>query len=227
MRHADCAAGISALLAAPARADESSADSGEMTTYPRIEGALLIEIENDHVFRSDDPGTEINDLFTTIELATGIYASQNFSLQTLIVLEPVLDPRPFEDRTFGDHGAYFEELHAQYETDRIRIFAGKFDASFGTAWDAAPGVFGTSFAEDYELVERIGGGVAATFETIYLGSHILTVNAFFTDTTALSESVFTNTGDEPDGLRAVPVTRKASTLSRSPSTARTLPTHRT
>lgn len=165
-----------------------------MKIYPRIEGTLLIEIENDNVFHSDDKSAEINDLFATVELATGIYASQHFSLQTLIVLEPVRDPLPFKDRTFGDQGAYVQNIFAQYENDRIRLFVGKFDASFGTAWDAAPGVFGSAFAEDYELAERIGGGVAATFETMYLGSHTLTVNAFFTDTTALSESAFTNRG---------------------------------
>jgi hypothetical protein len=101
---------------------------------------------------------------------------------------------PFTNRTFDDHGAYFEELYIQYENEKIRIFLGKYDPSFGTAWDNAPGVFGTSMPEDYQLVERIGGGVATTFETMYLGMHTVTANLFFADTTVFSESVITNRG---------------------------------
>ena len=63
------------------------------------------------------------------------------SIQSLLVVEPVLDSRPGRDRFFGDHGGYFEELYVQVAVDVFRFFGGKFDAPFGTAWDAAPGIF--------------------------------------------------------------------------------------
>ena len=183
------AAGVTAFLTLAAFADEH-----EDKSYPRIEGTLLVEIENDNTFHSDDPSTEINDLFATIELATGFYITEHLSVQSLKVLEAVLDPTPFEDRFFGDHGIYFEELYVQWENDRVRIFAGKFDAAFGTAWDVTPGIYGVDFAEDYELAERIGGGVAFTFATMVAASNIVTVAGFFADTTIFSESVITNRG---------------------------------
>lgn len=159
-----------------------------------IDGTILFEVQNDHAFDSDDPSAEINDLFATIEAGLALNLSEIFSVQSLFVLEPVLDPQPFDDRYFEDHGLFVEELYLQAEFDNFRFFAGKFDATFGTAWDAAPGIYGVDFAEDYELVERIGAGGAVSFGTMLVGDVTLTGSVFFTDTSVLSESAFTNRG---------------------------------
>ncbi len=172
----------------------ASAQDGPGGPPPLIEGEILFELQNDYAFDSDDPSAEINDLFTTIEGAFALNLSEVFSVQSLFVLEPVRDPRPFDDRYFGDHGLFVEELYAQAQFDYFRIFAGKFDASFGTAWDKAPGIYGVDFAEDYELVERIGGGVAVSAGQTLLGDVTATANVFFADISALSESAITNRG---------------------------------
>lgn len=85
--------------------------------------------------------------------------------------------------------------------DNFRVFAGKFNPSFGTAWDLAPGVYGVDIAEDYELAERIGFGGSYTIDGGEAGSHTLTANAFFADTTFLSGSAIHDRGDleEEDG----------------------------
>ena len=161
---------------------------------PLIEGTVLFEVQNDHAFDSDDPGAEINDLFATIEAALALNINEFISVQSLFVLEPVRDPTPFDDRFFEDHGGFFEELYLQFAFGNFRVFGGKFDASFGTAWDKAPGIYGVDFAEDYELVERIGGGFAVSGQHAAFGDVTVTTNVFFADTSALSESVFTNRG---------------------------------
>ena len=159
-----------------------------------IDGTILFEVQNDHAFDSDDPSAEINDLFATVEAALGLNFNEIFSVQSLFVLEPVLDPRPFDDRYFEDHGLFVEELYFQAQFENYRFFVGKFDATFGTAWDAAPGIYGVDFAEDYELVERIGGGGEVAFEGTRAGDVTFTGSVFFTDTSVLSESAFTNRG---------------------------------
>lgn len=161
---------------------------------PIIEGEILFELQNDYAFDSDDPSAEINDLFTTIEAALALNLSEVFSVQSLFVLEPVRDPTPFDDRYFEDHGLFVEELYLQAQFDNFRIFGGKFDASFGTAWDKTPGIYGVDFAEDYELVERIGGGFSVSAGQTLLGDVTATTNIFFADTSVLSESTFTNRG---------------------------------
>lgn len=172
----------------------ASAQNAPAGTPPFIEGEILFELQNDYAFDSDDPSAEINDLFTTIEGAFAVNLTEVFSVQSLFVLEPVRDPRPFDDRFFGDHGLFVEELYGQAQFDHFRIFAGKFDASFGTAWDKAPGIYGVDFAEDYELVERIGGGFSVSAGQTLLGDVAFTGSVFFADISGLSESAITNRG---------------------------------
>jgi len=164
-----------------------------LKSFPRIESKIAVELENDYTTKSDDKSKEINDLYTTTEIETGVYFTKQFSIQSLLVFEPVLDPKPFKDRTFGDHGLYAENLFVQFERGPFGFIAGKFNPSFGIAWDAAPGVYGVDFAEDYEIAERLGGGITLTHEAD--GSkHVFQANIFRADTTFLSNSAFTKRG---------------------------------
>lgn len=179
-----------AALCAIAAASTARADE----TYPMVVGEVSIEVENDLTFQSDDPDAELNDLFATIEPGFGVYATPELSLWAGLVLEPVLDPDPGQDRVFDDHGLYVETLSLGYETDRFLVYGGKINPPFGIAWDIAPGVFGTDFAGDYELTERIGLGGGVRFATEKVGEHTLSASTFFLDTTFLSESAFTDRG---------------------------------
>jgi hypothetical protein len=158
-----------------------------------IEGEIEVEVQNDYTFDADDPDAELNDLFAVIEGAFTLNLTDFFSISTALVVEPVRDPGPGEDRVFEDHGLYAETLSVAVTIDRLTAFAGKINPSFGIAWDAAPGIYGADFAEDYELTERIGGGVEIDLG-FGAGEHVLTANAFFADTTFLSRSVFTDRG---------------------------------
>jgi hypothetical protein len=180
------------MVAGPAAAGAAEAENRE--TYPALEVEVLIEIENDHVYDADDPGAEINDLFTTTEPAFALHLLPGLSVEAGLVLEPVLDPMPFDDRTFGDHGLFVEVLSLNYAGDGFALVGGKFTPNFGIAWDRAPGIYGVDFAEDYELTERIGFGGAVTVETEALGSHTASASTFFLDTSRLSNSVITKRG---------------------------------
>lgn len=80
-----------------------------------------------------------------------------------------------------------------WEKGPFAVFGGKFGPNFGIAWDAAPGVYGTDLAEEYELAERIGLGASASasYEDAGLGSHTLSASTFFLDTSGLACSAFT------------------------------------
>jgi hypothetical protein len=191
-----CAAG---LAAGPAYAQDGAA-------YPRLDAEIGIEIQDDYVADSDDSDAELNDLYTTTEPYFSFKATRQLSLEAGFVLEPVQDPDPGDDRVFEDHGLYAEELYVNYAGDGFDVYAGKFNPSFGTAWDIAPGIYGSDLAEDYEITERIGAGGALVFGEGGLGgegfgTHRLAANTFFADTTFLSESAITDRGelDEADG----------------------------
>jgi hypothetical protein len=171
---------------------------------PRLEGEIAIEIESDSFIESDDPDSEFNDTYTTIEPYLALHLLPGFSIETGLVFEPVQDPDPGTSRFFDDQGLYVEQLFAKYEMDAFAVYGGKYNPPFGTAWDLAPGIYGADFAEDYELTEAIGLGGALIFggeglggaalSGSGLGVHRLSLNGFFSDTTPLSESVITERG---------------------------------
>lgn len=159
---------------------------------PHISGEINVEIQSDHVVRSDDPDGKISDTYTTTEAEFTAHLTPMFAVVSHFVLEPVLDPT--DDRFFEDHGAYIEEIYARFKFGAVTVKAGKYDPAFGTAWDAAPGVYGTDFAEDYELAERLGIAISYEATGTAFGDVTLAANVYKLDTTELSRSIFTDRG---------------------------------
>ena len=171
-----------------------AADEVTGQDYPRVVGKTEIELQYDYFYDADlgrDRGSTryISDLFTTTELGVALEVSPAWSIQTGLVLEPVRSP--IRDRTFDDLGFYGEQLYLRYAASGFSLFAGKYNPLFGIAWNAAPGVYGTDFAEDYEVTEQIGLGATYAFATEAMGAYSLEGSAFTADTSVLSKSVFT------------------------------------
>ncbi len=175
--------------------------SNAQTFNPELHGAVLFEVQDDWAFDSDDKTTEVNTLFTTIEPYLIFTLTDGLAIEASLVLEPVQGTDPGDDTFFDNEGLYAEELKLSYTDDDFSLFAGKFNPSFGTAWDLAPGIWGVDFAEDYEVAERIGFGGSFTLGSEQTGDHTITGNTFFADTTFLSESAVTRRAelDKSDG----------------------------
>lgn len=155
---------------------------------------ISVELEHDWTTHSDDPDAELHDTFATIETGLELRLGKGFALKSLFVFEPVRHPGPGEDRVLEDHGLYAKELYGTYERDRFAVRAGKFGQKFGIAWDVAPGIWGTDFAEDYELAEQIGVAFDLRIAAKGAGKHVFTAGTFFADTTDLSDSILTSRG---------------------------------
>lgn len=191
-RKSACALTVAAVLIA---GTIGAGEGAEVKSYPYISGEVAIEVQNDWTYRSDDGDTELNDLFTKTEPVVVLHITPELSLLVHGVLEPVRAPGPRDNRVFEDQGLLVEELHLTYATEWFSVFGGKFTPNFGLGWDAAPGVYGTDFAEDgYEFAEQIGLGATVTFKDKRLGAHTLSASTFFADTTVLSESAINNRG---------------------------------
>ena len=178
-------------------ASTASAQEEERVYWPpRVDGELVIELQNDNTFDSDDKDAEINNLTTTTELGLNLFFAKPFFLNTHFTLEQTGDPDPRDDCWLCEHGVFVENLSLNWEEDRWSLIGGKFGPNFAIAWDAAPGIYGTDIGEDdIELAERIGfGGGATVIQDEVLGAHTLSGSAFFVDTSGLSESFGTNRG---------------------------------
>jgi len=172
-----------------ARAHEVAATEEREEGYPRLVGELLVEVESDTSL--DSSGSQ---QFLTLEPSFSLQLSESFSLEAGFVLEPVADPPPGDDAWFDDQGLFVETLFLRWSQRRFSLHIGKFDPAFGVAWDAAPGIYGVDFAEDYELSERLGFGASVELGGETVGRHRLGADAFWLDTSPLSRSLFRDRG---------------------------------
>ncbi|MEP2639988.1 hypothetical protein [Roseobacter sp.] len=152
----------------------------------RFSADFTAEIETDFTFDSDDADSEITDTFLTIEGALSYHLTDNVSLNATLLIEPVTDAD--DDRFLENHGFFAEELFLSFGVGQSDVTIGKFNPTFGTAWDAAPGIYGVDFAEDYEITERVGAAVDFGF-AFAGGDHTVQVAAFQADRTFLSDSL--------------------------------------
>lgn len=180
-----------AALAGPVMAQD---DEEAPKSTPRIEVEGVVEFQSDNNVDSQDPDAELSDTYNTTEADIRWIFGPFFSLNSHLTFEPVADPGPGDSRFFEDQGLYAEEFYAAFQIGRVKVIGGKYNASFGQAWDVAPGIYGTDFAEDYELAERVG--VAAEVETrqTALGKMTLRGNAFQLDRSFLTHSAFNDRG---------------------------------
>lgn len=165
--------------------------------YPRLTGAIDVEVYNDRTYRADSRGDERNLLYTDSTATFGLYLAPEWSLQSTLHVEPVRDAPG--DRTFRDHGLYLEQLYALYDGERFQALAGKFNLGFGFAWDRAPGVYGTDFAYDYELNERLGFGGGLKLGGDGMGEHRITAQLFLVDNTPASYTAFERRFEDGSG----------------------------
>jgi len=148
---------------------------------------IELEVGVDSVVSSDDPTAELTDVYAVGDVALEFSISDTVTAFAGLTLESVLDPTG--DRTFEDMGLYVGELGLAFELGNTTLSFGKISPAFGSAWDTAPGFYGTSYAEDYELAEMIG-----LMAAVELGQGTLTASAFYADDTALSDSWGTSRG---------------------------------
>jgi hypothetical protein len=137
-----------------------------------------------------------NTLGNSSELALGMRLGNGFSLESTLIFEPIRGTS--DSQYLAAQGLYAETLMVQYTSDNFTLFAGKIDPVYGLAWDLAPGLYGTEFAEEYQLTERVGFGADVNLGTVLgagkRGEHILSASLYRSDTSFLSDSLFTRRG---------------------------------
>lgn len=176
---------------------------------PTISGFVLMQFQGDSIVSSQNKDIKRNNAAFYLEPNFSLHVDENWSVKTQWRLQSndTLTTRdnqyPERYRTilsnkrslnnFNNTGLLVEELKINFENEDLRFYAGKFDPQFGTAHRKSKriGVFTSQFAEDYNLREKIGGGVVALLE----GSQ-LRLDTFFNDVTDLSSSAINDRGRE-------------------------------
>ena len=161
-------------------------------------GVLTLTLESDQTLNRANDIPPFNNTYSEPELDWYVNAGKYFSINGLVKMEQVRSVT--KSSAFDAEGAWTEQLYATLNFNPVQIYGGKIHPRFGRAWDDTPGVFGTDFAEDYELVEKLGVGAAVDLR--WMGTHTVAFEAFQADTSFLSNSVFSRPKfTDPDVLR--------------------------
>ncbi len=171
--------------------------------YPNITGSALFEYRFDRVISSNTQNIDANSGNANVDTDFALNFNKNWALITDWKFRQVknLDQNNPEryrsilssNRGFAinDEGLVVEQLKGQFENEDARFFFGKFNPAFGSAFrkEKRIGVFTTDFTKDYELREKIGAGFTALLE-----HSEITVDAFFNDTSSLSNTAINKRG---------------------------------
>ena len=143
-----------------------------------------VEIGVDSTVRSDDSSAEVTDTYISADAAFEAKITDRITAFGALTLESVTDAE--DNRAFEDMGLYVSELGLRFAFGETLVSVGKISPVFAVAWDEAPGFYGTSLAEDYELSEMVG----VTVDTpVGATGGTLSFAAFYADDTALSNSI--------------------------------------
>lgn len=128
-----------------------------------------------------------------------VIATERLTFRTEIRAETVRPPT--DDRYFEDVGLFVRSAFADYDFGDTVLTFGKFTPSFAVASFVTPGIFGNNYNKDYELIERIGFGLAYTHDAGSAGTYAFSGSTFFKDTSVLSDSLGSSRGraDITDG----------------------------
>lgn len=184
------------------------------TNFPRIDGEFLLMLQSDYLSSAKDSGANKNNNIIYGEADFALRFDRNWSLKTNWRFFPESQLSSHQEYDFqryhsilnssrgfniDDPSLIIEELKVDFVNEDLNFFVGKFDPEFGKAFkkEKRIGVYTWLFNEDYNLREKIGGGVSALLE-----NSKITFNTFFNDTTSLSKSALNERGRAPrtDGI---------------------------
>jgi len=186
---------IIALGAGVAINAATSAFAQEENAYPEIEAEVIIDMLSEQGIRSDDMDGEHNNTVLEAEAGVEVLLTEHFSIEGVVLLEPVKDPDAGESNVFEDEGVLVEELAVKYENGPWEAYGGKINPGFNVSLaDKVRGIWAEDFSDEYEINEKIGVGGSYTYESGRFGTHSLGASTFFADTTFLSGSLGTSRG---------------------------------
>lgn len=166
-----------------------------------------VEVGVDSTVQADDPINEVTDAYISAEVAFEAAITDRITAFGGLTLESVTDAE--DDRAFEDMGLYISELGLRFAFGETFVSVGKISPVFAVAWDEAPGFYGTSLTEDYELSEMIGVTVDTPVGT---SGGVVSFALFYADDTALSNSIGNKRGRNSSAAGGVGNTGKLNNV---------------
>jgi hypothetical protein len=130
-----------------------------------------------------------NSLFAASEARANINLGPHFSINGLLRFDRGQEQTT--DTVFADQVLFVQRLFGVVHLPPFDFYVGKIHPRFGVGWYATPGLYGGDYDTDYELLEKIGGGMR--WDIRAFGRHRVTAEVFHTDTSFLANSLIPGT----------------------------------
>lgn len=170
-----------------------SAEPRFVTGQAHLEGLFQL----DSTLSSGPDYAPFSSLFAEGEARGNVNFGRFLTVNGLVRLQQVRDQRT--GGVFVDEALYVQRLFAVINVSPLHFYGGKIHPRFGIGWWATPGLYGTDFDEDYELVDKIGVGIR--WDINMFGRHRFTAEAFQADTSFLSNSLIQDAPFGSPGLK--------------------------
>jgi hypothetical protein len=148
-------------------------------------------VQLDNILTTGPNYYPFSNLFAESVLNGFVSITKWFTINGLLRLEQVYD-EPDASGLFSDQALYIQRLFGVINLTPVYLYGGKIHPRFGMAWYATPGLYGSDFAEDYEIEEKLGFGARLDLRT--LGRHRITVEAYQADTSFLTANMVPGPG---------------------------------
>ena len=170
-----------AIVALGAFASDSAVAGGKL---PRAELRFSAEHTIEDLVDSGHNASRVE-----AELAVSLDWKQHMAIDLVAHVEPV---RESSGRAtfFEREDLVIETLTLRRQLGRVAFRAGKFVPPFGTAWNDAPGVYGSQFAEDYEPASAWGAEASVTLDPERWGTSRMAFGGWTADRSPLRTPVF-------------------------------------
>ena len=156
-----------------------------LTSEAHMEGY----VQFNRVWPDEEGPWPYSSLFAAAEARANTNFGSHFSINGLLRFDHGQEQTA--DTVFADQVLFVQRLFGIIHLQPFHVYAGKIHPRFGVGWYATPGLYGGDYDTDYELVEKVGGGVR--WDIRAFGRHRFTAEVFHDDTSFLANSLIPGT----------------------------------
>ncbi len=162
----------------------------------KISGEYYIELQTDRingVKNSDSNIKKSNNTFIETRSEISLNLKDYLDVNSSWSIHQIKGNQDRQDGFFKNQAIILEELNLKFTNEEAELLVGKYNPNFALLWNEKlhSSIWGSDYAEEYELVGKLGVKVNAKINLEDYGQHIITLSSFFNDETGLEDTIIT------------------------------------
>ena len=162
----------------------------------KISGEYYVELQSDRINSVKGTNTnskKVTNTFIEAKSQINLNLKDYLDINTSWSLHQVKSSLENQGGFFKNEAIILEGLNLKFSNDEAELIIGKYNPNFALLWSKKlnSSIWGTDYAEEYQLVGKLGAKINAKINLEDYGNHIITVSSFFNDETGLEDTIIT------------------------------------